>query len=695
MRAITNASHFRDDGYRSIVKLVSSSHTITEANIVQGGFIYDSRVVEGSAFQVGTAIADEIHVTLDNSTGVYNRSYLGEEFTVSISNVNISTGTQDSWTQYGIFIVTEVDESDSFTTTMVLQDRMILLDQVIPSFTVDTLLANLSAFCTALGFSLNSQSAQVTNPLTKFTVTGTTNENGITYRDFVRGCGLLLGRNARFTRDGNLQFTQTIGSSTYAATLTPSDRFSSRLGELQHLGGVEVYDEDGTLLYSRNLHNDDTYRVVIDPSSSVIIDLIGGIDAVVTGFQACVTAGTQYMPMSFFFDHDYYPVEISAMNWWEIQTWDRIGYTDKNNNTYPVIVTSVASVLNGRTSISSTADEKEEDRYVPTQTDYTRTTNKQIKTSVSDAHHAALVAMPKYGTNSQSSSTVAKTVAVDNFVLTSGAKVTVLFSNKNTAASPTLNVAGTGAYAIKTSDGQPLPKTNVADDTEVGWGANSLVSFVFYENGANSSWRVDDASALTKIDNLLTDNIVGDNGWINLKGGEFVFTDADTGDSIGFNDGIVTVTGLIDSSKIQGEQLDIEGEGNVTYTPGQGQLSMTPKYLYRVRTAPGAYIDEDDSSWGYTYVQLKSWVNHGSLAETLCSSMVEIDPVTGVKIESFPLEDGTAFEVSNEQTSLQFGTWADEGVGGTTYTPFFLVGDVDMMISSTEYTSLASKLGIA
>lgn len=57
-----------------------------------------------------------------------------------------------------------------------------------------------------------------------------------------------------------------------------------------------------------------------------------------------------------------------------------------------------------------------------------------------------------YGTCSTAAGTAAKTVAVTGFNLVTGARVTVKFTVTNTAASPTLNVNGTGAKAIKYRD---------------------------------------------------------------------------------------------------------------------------------------------------------------------------------------------------------------------------------------------------
>lgn len=54
-----------------------------------------------------------------------------------------------------------------------------------------------------------------------------------------------------------------------------------------------------------------------------------------------------------------------------------------------------------------------------------------------------------YGTCSTAAGTAAKTVACTGFVLQTGARIIVLFSNANTAANPTLNVNSTGAHAIR------------------------------------------------------------------------------------------------------------------------------------------------------------------------------------------------------------------------------------------------------
>jgi hypothetical protein len=53
-----------------------------------------------------------------------------------------------------------------------------------------------------------------------------------------------------------------------------------------------------------------------------------------------------------------------------------------------------------------------------------------------------------FGTCSTAVSTVAKTATIANFALNTGARISIKFTNGNSAASPTLNVNGTGAKAI-------------------------------------------------------------------------------------------------------------------------------------------------------------------------------------------------------------------------------------------------------
>lgn len=84
-----------------------------------------------------------------------------------------------------------------------------------------------------------------------------------------------------------------------------------------------------------------------------------------------------------------------------------------------------------------------------------------------------------YGTCSTTYSTAAKVVDLPGFVLETGAEINVKFTYYNTASSPTLNVNGTGAKAIKQYS-STAPQTYM-------WYSNSIVHFVY----DGTYWQMD------------------------------------------------------------------------------------------------------------------------------------------------------------------------------------------------------------
>ena len=79
-----------------------------------------------------------------------------------------------------------------------------------------------------------------------------------------------------------------------------------------------------------------------------------------------------------------------------------------------------------------------------------------------------------YGTCSSGAGTVAKTVSIDGFLLQTGAGIRVKFTNSNTAASPTLNVSGTGAKPIVTHG-----TTAVGVTPETSWQRGAVLEMVY------------------------------------------------------------------------------------------------------------------------------------------------------------------------------------------------------------------------
>ena len=102
-----------------------------------------------------------------------------------------------------------------------------------------------------------------------------------------------------------------------------------------------------------------------------------------------------------------------------------------------------------------------------------------------------LVASTFYGTCSTASNTAAKVVTLTNCdALLTGMTVHVKFQYTNTAADPTLNINGTGAYPIYTS-GTVYPGNTAL----TSWKANAMVSLTF----DGTAWRMNDNTSYDDV----------------------------------------------------------------------------------------------------------------------------------------------------------------------------------------------------
>lgn len=90
-----------------------------------------------------------------------------------------------------------------------------------------------------------------------------------------------------------------------------------------------------------------------------------------------------------------------------------------------------------------------------------------------------------YGTCTTAAATVAKTATIDGFVLNKGVRVLIMFTDTNTADSPTLNINGTGDIIIKSANNSIATKM---------WRPKQAVEFVY--DGTN--WQVLQSGYATK-----------------------------------------------------------------------------------------------------------------------------------------------------------------------------------------------------
>lgn len=367
MKNITSASLYRQDGYRTIVKMQSGPVEITDAEIILNSMTIDSAMTEGDTFEIGNAISDQVVLTLDNSEGTYSSAFVGVEFDLYIAPypVDGSVARADAdWSLQGTYVVTQADTSFADRITLTLNDRFVLMDQKIPSGTFSTsktLYQHLVAFCTTLGIGLSLTNAEQTF-LSNITVVAPSSNTAwfadMTYRDFVRGIAGIMWENAKMTPDGRLAFRQLKASS---ITTSPSNRYKSSLQESVYIGPLEVVGINGVVYYTTGSH--DGQRITIDEASNQVVQMIG--PTILAGYY-----GTLTVPGASVVDTQYSPMTMTCLPFWEAEPGDGITYTDKDGNTVSGIITSMGGVINGAMSITSVgASSQQQFQYIGKLTD--------------------------------------------------------------------------------------------------------------------------------------------------------------------------------------------------------------------------------------------------------------------------------------------------------------------------------------
>lgn len=275
----------------------------------------------------------------------------------------------------------------------------------------------------------------------------------------------------------------------------------------------------------------------------------------------------------------------------------------------------------------------------------------EVSSVADEAYQKAYQAMPKYTTcNSVESAETKVTESIANFTLTPGMRVSVLMDKANTVYTlrtsdikPKLSVSNTPAYPIVTATGDCFTQENLA---QMSWPEKSLVTFVF----DGTHWRIDDSYTLTQINHILAEDIVGENGMINLKDGVFDYGNGKltwdgsalsatgeihaTGGSI---DGDMDVSGTLHGAKIDGESIDISAEGDIDY---DADVTAADKALFGDATSYHTFVQtveqqhqfDDASIATYKGVRIQSYFYNDDNDTYAQRIWVDVDPYKGVQI---------------------------------------------------------------
>ena len=319
--------------------------TITSDDVKANTFVIDRYSCNGQKLEIGTAVASQMKLRLDNRDGFYDGIVLeGVEFFVEIG---IADWTQENPTVTYIpcgYFTSCVQPRKLSTIELTCLDRMTRFDKEVnaTALSFPATVANLiGQVCTICSMPFNQSLTALPNYNYSITALPTIDGATITYRNLIQWCAGLMGTNAYVDWDGYLQFAWYTNSTGYVSTI--DNRYNSDLYENAiTITGVEYTDSDE----ARTVYLAGTDDYALDVSNNGFINannaatLLAGIYSAVqsfvyTPFTASVIAAPYLWPM------------------------DRMTFTDKTGHTHISLLTNVNFGLNGTTGLQAIGETEE------------------------------------------------------------------------------------------------------------------------------------------------------------------------------------------------------------------------------------------------------------------------------------------------------------------------------------------------
>ena len=313
--------------------LNGSVDNITEKDVMQGGLTIDRCSVSSNKIEMGSAIASELSLTLNNIDGKFdNVRFEGAELFVRLGVKKYDARKwENATTHYMPMGYFTVDEPSRPLATINLSalDRMVLFDKPVDwsllqfPMTVRELLIQSCRICNVeLG-------NDITNRPNYDYVIPQSPEEDTTYRQIIQWIAELTATCGFMDWEGKLRL-QWYEPTT--AKITPSNRYSSDMLENDiTITGVQVVDIDSNVYSSGN----DSYAFTIEGNALLQSDyqqVANSIYSAVGGFTyRPYQCSTQPMPYLF-------PMDI-------------VEYVDKNKVSHDTIVTNVTFTINSETTI--------------------------------------------------------------------------------------------------------------------------------------------------------------------------------------------------------------------------------------------------------------------------------------------------------------------------------------------------------
>lgn len=330
---------------------------ITDANVIMNGFNIDRYSCSGDKLEIGTAIASELTLKLDNREGQFNNIvFEGAELKVEIGIADWSqTDPTITYIPCGYFTCYEQPRSLS-TITIHALDRMAMLDVAPPSpmpwtnnngdwmttesgktiyfmvgvVTPATIKGIVEQVCERCDITLGTD--LTTLPNYNYTVNEMpVLQQQVTYRNIIQWCAGIMGTNAWIDWTGKLRFTWYDTGAITSYETTEANRFSS-----------DLYENDIIITGVSYTNTQDT--TIIAGDADYTIDMTGNYLAA-DGIAQILPAVKNKIN-----GFDYRPFSASVINAPYLWPMDRITFT-KNGTEYICALTNVNFGINGNTSL--------------------------------------------------------------------------------------------------------------------------------------------------------------------------------------------------------------------------------------------------------------------------------------------------------------------------------------------------------
>lgn len=326
----------------------SKSIELSETDIVQQGFSLSRYCVSGSTIEIGSAIASEVDITLNNKDGRFSGfSFEGAELFVEIGIKKWDARKWEKATMHYVplgYFTVDNSPRKSQTISLVALDRMMQFsrkvdkDSLVFPMTVGTLVRTL---CSKCGITLATDVDILPN--SDYIINKCPEEKNLTYRQLLQWSAMITATCAYMDWEGKLRLEWY--KSTNPTVLTPGDRYvPSDLSEKAiTITGVELVTEDEQVF----ICGEEGYTLVIESNKLIqhsFEDVLLNIYGVVGNFT--------YRPFSC--DTKPHP---------HLFPMDKIEWVDAEGNTIHTILTTYSFALNCSTALAAKGETETESGY--------------------------------------------------------------------------------------------------------------------------------------------------------------------------------------------------------------------------------------------------------------------------------------------------------------------------------------------